>query len=154
MFDKILVAVDGSEHSKKALTYAVELAKKFSAKIMLIHVYSTIMPIIPVTDALSSQTGVTPVSPAVAVKIAEDVRKMGNKILEDAEKVVQEQGIAVDTMLKEGDIVKTIVAEAQRGEFNLIVVGHRGMGKLGEFLLGAVSEGVSHKASCPVLIVK
>jgi len=154
MFDRILVAVDGSENSKRALSYAVELARKFDATITLVHVYSGILPIIPAADALSSSTGTPPVPTSVAVRIIEEAEKLGNKILEDAEKAVKEQGIPVDKILKEGDVVKEIVAEAQRGGFNLIVVGHRGMSKLGELLLGAVSEGVSHRAPCPVLIVK
>jgi nucleotide-binding universal stress UspA family protein len=83
-----------------------------------------------------------------------EAKKLGAKILDDAEKVVKERGISVDKVLREGDIVKEIVAEAQKGGYDLIVLGHRGMSRLGELLLGAVSEGVSHKAPCPVLIVK
>ena len=154
MFEKILVAVDGSEHSKKAMSYAVELAEKFGAAITLIHVYSAILPIIPVTDALTSPTVTAPASAAVAAKIAEDARKLGGKILEDAERVVKEHGIPVEKVLREGDVVKGIVAEAQKGGFSLIVIGHRGLSKLSELLLGSVSEGVGHKAPCPVLIVK
>jgi len=56
--------------------------------------------------------------------------------------------------LREGDAVREIVAEAHEEKYDLIVVGHRGLSKLGELFLGAVSEGVSHKAPCPVLIVK
>jgi len=154
MFDKILVAVDGSDYSKRAMGYAVELAEKFGSAITLIHVYSTVIPMIPVADALTSPAVTAPASAAVAAKIAEDAKKFGDRILEDAEKVVKERGIPVEKVLKEGDTVKEIVAEAQKGGFNLIVIGHRGMSKLSELFLGSVSEGVGHKAPCPVMIVK
>lgn len=154
MFDKILVAVDGSENSKRALDYAVELARKFDSTITLMHVYSGVLPIIPAADALSSSTGTPPVPASVVVRITEEAEKSGNRVLEEAENIVKKRRISVDKVLKEGDVVKEIVAEAQKGGFNLIVVGHRGMSKLGELLLGSISEGVSHKAPCPVLIVK
>jgi len=154
MFDKILVAVDGSDYSKRAMGYAVELAEKFGSTITLIHVYSTVIPMIPVADALTSPTVTAPASAAVAAKIAEDAKKLGDRILEDAERVVKERGIPVEMVLKEGDVVKEIVAEAQKGGFNLIVIGHRGMSRLSELFLGSVSEGVGHKAPCPVMIVK
>jgi len=154
MFEKILVAVDGSENSKKALGYAVELAEKFGSAIRLIHVYSGILPIIPATNALSSPAAAGPASAALAAKMAEDARKSGNKILEELMTIVKERGISVDVVLKEGDAVKEIVAEAEKGGCSLIVVGHRGMSKLSEILLGSVSEGVSHKAPCPVMVVK
>ncbi len=154
MFERILVAVDGSEHSKKAIGYAVELAEKLGASLTLIHVYSAILPIIPATDALISPTVTAPASAAVAAKIAEDARKLGEKILEDSEKIVKERGIRVEKVLKEGDAVKEIVAEAQKGGFSLVVIGHRGLSKLSGLLLGSVSEGVGHKAPCSVMIVK
>jgi len=154
MYSKILVALDGSANSRKALDHAIGLAEKSGAKITLIHVYSVIVPLVPAGDVLASPTTATPAFTAVADKLTMETEKLGAKILDDAEKVVKERGISVDKVLREGDIVKEIVAEAQKGGYDLIVLGHRGMSRLGELLLGAVSEGVSHKAPCPVLIVK
>lgn len=153
MYEKILVAVDGSEYSSKALSHAVGLAEKFGARITLIHVYSIVLPPVP-ADALMSPTVITPASAVGAAKITDDAKKLGEKILDEAARTVEEHGIQADKVLKEGDVVKEIVAEAERGKHDLVVVGHRGMSRLGELLLGAVSEGVSHKAPCPVLIVK
>jgi len=154
MFDRILVAVDGSEHSKKALNYALELAKKFEGKITLIHVYSIVVPLTPSVEMPSTPTVTSPASTAIAARIIEEAKQRGKQILDDAEQVVKERGVSVEKVLREGDAVKEIVAVAQEGTFDLIIVGHRGLSKLKELFLGAVSEGVSHKASCPVLIVK
>jgi len=155
MFSNILVAVDGSEHSKKALNYALELAEKFDAKITLIHVYSSVVPpLMPSVDTLSAPTLTPPASTAIAAKITEAAKQKGGQILDEAERVVKERGISVERVLRDGDAVREVVAVAQEGKFDLVVVGHRGLGRLRELFLGAVSEGVSHKASCPVLIVK
>jgi len=154
MFNNILVAVDGSEHSKKALNYALELAEKFDGKITLIHVYSTVVPVVPSVDALSGPALTPPVATAVSAEITERARERGKQILDEAERVIKKRGISVEKVLREGEAVGEIVAAAQEGKFDLIVVGHRGLSKLKEFFLGAVSEGISHKAVCPVLIVK
>jgi len=155
MFNNILVAVDGSEHSKRALNYALELAEKFDGKITLIHVFSSAVLITPAMDTLSTPPTIPPhASPAIAAKIAEEAKKKGEQILNEAEQVVKQRGISVDKVIREGDAVREIAGLAQEGKFDLVVVGHRGLSKLKEFFLGAVSEGVSHKAPCPVLIVK
>jgi len=154
MFNRILVAVDGSEQSKKALNQALELAQKFSAKITLIHVYSAAVPLVPAADTFTTPSVTTPASVEMAARILEEAKQMGKQILDEADKSAKEIGISAEKVLKEGDAVKEIVALAEQGRFDLIVVGHRGWSKLKELLLGAVSEGVSHKAPCPVLIVK
>jgi nucleotide-binding universal stress UspA family protein len=153
MMEKILVAVDGSEHSKKALTYAIELTKKFDGKITAINVYSTVVPQTQPIDGLSTPA-MSGTSAALAAKMAEDAKLRGEQVLVEAERFAKEFGVQVEKVLREGDAVNEIVAEAKAGNFNLVVVGHRGMSKLREILLGGVSEGVSHKAPCPVLIVK
>lgn len=154
MYNKMLVAVDGSEHSNKALRHAVELAEKLGSKIWLIHVYSVVVPLVPATDTLPSPTPIPAASPTLAAKMTDDAKALGNRILNEAEHVVKERGIQAEKVLKEGDVVKAIVSEAEEGRFDLIVVGHRGMSKLSELFLGTVSQGVGHKAPCPVLIVK
>jgi nucleotide-binding universal stress UspA family protein len=153
MMEKILVAVDGSADSKKALVYAIELTKKCDGKITIINVYSTVVPQTQPIDGLSTPA-MSGTSAALAAKIAEDAKLRGEQILVEAERFAEERGVQVEKVLREGDAVNEIVAEAKAGNFNLVVVGHRGMSKLRELLLGGVSEGVSHKAPCPVLIVK
>jgi len=154
MFSHILVAVDGSEQSKKALNHALELARKFDSKITLIHVYSTAVPMVPAVDAFTTPTVTAPVSMEVAARMAEEAKQRGKQILDEAEKSAEEFGISVEKVLKEGDVVKETVSLAEQERFDLIVLGHRGWSKIRELLLGAVSEGISHKAPCPVLIVK
>jgi len=155
MFKSILVPFDGSEHSKRALNCALELAEKFDGKITLIHVYSSVVPMTPAMDTLSTPPTIPPhASPAIAAKLTEEAKRKGEQILDEAERTVKDRGIFVEKVLREGDAVREIVAAAQEGKFDLIVIGHRGLSKLRELFLGSVSEGVSHKAPCPVLIVK
>jgi nucleotide-binding universal stress UspA family protein len=153
MMEKILVGVDGSVDAKKALTYAIELMEKCGGKITVINVYSTVVPQTQPIDGLSTPA-MSGTSAALAAKMAEDAKLRGEQILAEAERSAKELGVQVEKVLREGDAVNEIVAEAKAGNFNLIVVGHRGMSKLREFLLGGVSEGISHKSPCPVLIVK
>jgi nucleotide-binding universal stress UspA family protein len=153
MMEKILVAVDGSADSKKALAYTIELTEKCDGKITIINVYSTVVPQTQPIDGLSTPA-MSGTSAALAAKMAEDAKLRGEQILVEAERFAKELGVQVEKVLREGDAVNEIVAEAKAGNFNLVVVGHRGMSKLRELLLGGVSEGVSHKAPCPVLIVK
>jgi nucleotide-binding universal stress UspA family protein len=153
MMEKILVAVDGSADSKKALTYVIELTGKCDGKITVINVYSTVVPQTQPIDGLSTPA-MSGTSAALAAKLADDAKLRGERILVEAERFAKELGVQVEKVLREGDAVNEIVAEAKAGNFNLIVIGHRGMSKLRELLLGGVSEGVSHKSPCPVLIVK
>jgi len=154
MFNNILVAVDGSEHSEKALNYALELAEKFGGKITLIHVYSNVVPLTPSMDTVSAPTLTSPASTAIAAKLTEEAKQRGAQILDEVQRVMKQRGISVEKVLRDGDAVREIVAVTQEGKFDLVIVGHRGLSKLKELFLGSVSEGVSHKAPCPVLIVK
>jgi len=154
MFKKILVPIDGSEHSKKALTRAIDLAKEFEGEITVLHVFSGVMPLVTPVDALTPPSVPSPTLATVAAKLKEDAQKAGEQILTEAERTVKEQRIPVKTVLREGDAVREIVALAEGEKADLIVMGHRGMSKLAEILLGSVSEGVVHKAKCTVVIVK
>ncbi len=148
-----MVAVDGSEDSMKALAYAIELTRKFDGEVTLVNVYSSVVPQTQPIDGLSTPA-MSGTSAALATKMAEDAKRKGEKVLADAEQFAKESGLEVHKVLREGDAVNEIVAEAKAGNFSLTVVGHRGLSKIREVLMGGVSEGVSHKASCSVLIVK
>lgn len=154
LFQKILVPLDGSEHSLKALDVAIQIAKKFGGKISLIHVYS-VAGVARVIPEPSMATGGAPVMVPIDIsKVVDATRKIGSRILDDGEQRVKAEKVEVDVLLKEGHTVEEIIEVAKEGNFELIVIGARGISRIREMLLGSVSEGVMHHVSCPVLVVK
>jgi nucleotide-binding universal stress UspA family protein len=75
-------------------------------------------------------------------------------VLAEGQKLVEIEGILVETLLLEGQIVGQIVKTAKEGHFDLIVVGARGLSKLEEIMLGSVSHGVTANATCPVIVTR
>ena len=139
VFEKILVPLDGSEHSLHALEKAVQIAKKFDGKITLITVYS-----------ISAFT----LTPSQVYEDVLEIRKSGESILGEGEKIAKAENVQVEIILKEGHTVEEILKTAREGNFDLIVIGARGISKLKELLIGSVSHGVTIHAPCPVLVVK
>ena len=127
---KILVAVDGSESAEKALEYAVQLAEKHKAKVTLLSVGE------------SKLFGFKP----------EVVREVGERVLSDAAAKVK--GLKLKTQLEFGNPAETIIEVAEKGNYDLAVVGNRGLSSVKRFLLGSVSDDVSHHAKCSVLIAR
>ncbi|PVX24286.1 MAG: universal stress protein [Candidatus Bathyarchaeum sp.] len=139
VFEKILVPLDGSEHSLQALEKAIQIAKRFDGEIVLLHMYSIT---------------VFKLTPLQINEYVLELRKAGEKILAEGNKMAYAEGVPVETLLKEGHIVEGIVEVARDGNFDLIVMGARGLSTLKELFLGSVSHGVTLHAQCPVLIVK
>ncbi|MEM2148169.1 MAG: universal stress protein [Candidatus Bathyarchaeia archaeon] len=154
MFNKILVPLDGSEHSLKALNIAIQIAKKFSGKITLINVYSVSVRPVVVPEPATFTPAIPMMPPAEYSKIAEAAKEAGTRILTENAEKVKAEGIEVETQLREGNTVNEIVKAAKEGNFDIIVMGARGLGKIKGMLLGSVSDGVIRNAPCPVLITK
>jgi nucleotide-binding universal stress UspA family protein len=74
--------------------------------------------------------------------------------LADAQIKAKDQGIQIETLLKAGQAVETIIETSRNGNFDLIVMGARGLSPIKEILLGSVSHGVTTHAPCPILVVK
>ena len=126
---KILIGVDGSEHSKKALAEAIRIGRKFEAEITVVNVFYP-----------------TPTPPA---------HEFSHKILEDA-KVVLEDEKAKYKLVSVTDTSpsKVIIDMARDGKFDLIVVGSRGASAAHALFLGSHSDRISHESQVNVLIVK
>jgi nucleotide-binding universal stress UspA family protein len=155
LFEKILVPLDGSEHSLRALEIAIKTAKKFDGKITLIHVYSVgARPIVMPEPTTLTPPSVPIMAPADFSKMVEAARKAGNIILGDGEDKAKAEGVQVEMLLKEGHTVQEILETAKEGGFDLIVMGARGISKIREILLGSASDGVIRNAPCPVLVTK
>jgi nucleotide-binding universal stress UspA family protein len=127
---KILVPIDGSERSEKALQHAVILGKKVDAKITLLHVQEA--------DFFSFRP--------------EMAKKIGTRILSDAASKVK--GIEVDQKLESGDPAKVVIQTAKKGDYDLIVMGSKGQSVIRRLLIGSVSDHVIHYTDRSVLLVR
>jgi len=140
MFKKILVAYDGSDGSKNALTIATEMSKQCSAQLKAIWVKSK-LPHYPET-----------VSEINEEQIAADAFLEGLK--KDLEEYELKFGIKIDFYSVAGNPSKTIVSYAKENNFDLIVLGNEGHSSLWGSSLGHTADRVSEHAQCSVLIVR
>ena len=146
MIKKILVALDGSKAANHALDYAVDLAEVTSAELELL----TVVP--PVF--LPSYSAYVIKSSAIA-EVAKKLETSCRGVLSKAQIEVQKKKpeVKVSTKFEKGTPDKKIVKRAKDGNFDIIVMGCRGLGGRGD-TLGSVSSRVVDKARCPILIVK
>jgi nucleotide-binding universal stress UspA family protein len=155
------VGVDGSKNSEKALDYALDIADKFSASVLILNVFqpppefgyqANTFSQFPMSgypqDTIGNQSNNS--------AFIKDLRKAHEAVLSNAaERATKlKPMLKITAELKEGNIPSQIVETAANGEFDLIIVGHFGESEIKEFILGSTSERVVHQARCAVLIVK
>jgi nucleotide-binding universal stress UspA family protein len=140
--NQILVPIDFSVHSERALDTAIALAKRYGARVHLLHAYH-----LPVTVA-------TPEQIVIPRDFWRSVRDAATEKLESSADRVQAEGVAVESHLTEDSPAPAIVEAAEKLEVDLIVMGTRGNTGLKHVLLGSVAERTLRTAPCPVLTVK
>jgi len=139
LFAKILVAVDGSESSKKAFDKSVFLAQKCNSKLYVVHV------------VLDWEYGG---DSAATFELIDELRSKGKELLERCKKQALQSNVQVAILLEQGDYSHEIIEVAKRKDCDLIIMGSRGMSPIKELMLGSVSLKVIHHASCPVMVVR
>ena len=139
MFAKILVAVDGSESSKKAFDKSVFLAQKCNSKLFVVHV------------VLDWEYGG---DSAATFELIDELRARGSELLQQCKNQALQSSVQVETVLEQGDYAHEIIEVAKRKNCELIIMGSRGMSPIKELVLGSVSLKVMHHASCPVMVVR
>jgi nucleotide-binding universal stress UspA family protein len=142
---KILVAYDGSDHSKRAAELAVALALKWKAELYLVHVLEERK----VPEGFKKYAKVEDVSPL-------DYFELVNKqLLEPAASRARAAGVRkVESISLRGDPANQILRAARDNNVDLIVLGDRGLGKFSRTFLGSVSAKVLLYAKCPCITVK
>lgn len=145
MYRKILVPLDGSERAEKALTHTVELARKLGSKVTLIHVVPSLPPYV--------NTAVDRLGHAQQ-SIVDELIRNGKELLDQYASSVSDKGIEVDTYTVMGQPADEILEKAISENYDLIVLGSRGLGEIKGYIMGSVSNRVSRHASCPVLIIR
>lgn len=139
MFKEIVVAIDGSDHSHKALDYAKGLAEQSGATLRLVHAFPHTSDLLGYDDY------------ELLVARRESV---GQAILDQARQQLGEVSILVKEELLEEPAAEAILNVAQIRQADLIVMGTRGRSSLEGLLLGSVSQKVIHHADCPVMVVR
>lgn len=139
MFKLIVLALDGSKQSIKALTYAIGLAESCGAELIIVHAYAH-------TSDLRDKE-------EYEKRVAQR-KRAGQKILDDARAQFKNARIVVEENLLEGPAAEATLSVAKTRRADLIIMGTRGMGSLEGLLLGSVSTKVTHEAPCTVMVVR
>jgi len=140
MFEKILIATDGSEHSERAARLGIELARLSGSKVTAIYV-ADISRMAHLPDDM------------LLFSIRELLVKEGNEAVEFVEKLAGEAGVPCEKIVAEGIPGEELLSYASNANINLIVMGNVGRTGLDKFLLGSVAEKVVRNSKVPVLTV-
>ncbi len=139
---KILIAADGSAHTKRMLAYLAAHDEWLGAR----HQYTVV-------------TVVTPVPPHAASMVGHDVchgyyRDEAEKVFEPIRAFFSQQGIPAEFTMKVGPQAELIAETAQQGHFDLLMMGSHGHGTLVGLALGSVTTKTLARCTVPVLIVR
>ena len=137
VYRKILVALDGSPESERALEQAIDLAHDQNARLTLL----TVVP--PLASFVAF-------SPAGCETLACLRSSHAQLLRETLARVPQDLGVT--TLMLEGNPARQIVETVRNGDYDLVVMGSHGRGRLRGALLGSVSQQVVHRSPAPVLL--
>lgn len=140
MFEGILLAVDGSEHSLRAAKEAGDLARAMKSKVLRIVI---------AYDGIPPYLGEPNLQQAINARLKE-----ANEILQKAQEAIGTIPGEIHTELIEGSPAEAIINVAKTRGSTVIVMGSRGMSSIAELVLGSTSHKVVSHASCPVLIIR
>ena len=140
---KILVPIDFSPCSQKALQYAVPLARRFGASITLLHVVEPIV--------YSMDYGYGPVSRQIP---NETMLKQTRTKLNSLGKKIAGSPHLAETIVRTGAVYFEIAEVARAREIDLIILGTRGCGEVNHLVIGSTAEKVVRHAPCPIFVVR
>jgi nucleotide-binding universal stress UspA family protein len=141
MYNRIVVALDGSRLAEQALAHAVAQAKRFETELVLLKVLE------PLPD-------VTFTAPSARRRAEEASAQLAQDYLEGVAEDIREQGVEVRAVQLEGKPYVEIVRYAEEGGADMIVISTRGQSGFSRWLLGSVADRVVRGATVPVLLVR
>jgi nucleotide-binding universal stress UspA family protein len=177
MIKRVLVALDGSDHATRAVDLACEMASRFDAELIAVHVISD-EPISQAERRMAEAEFEPEVAPDFdaapppevlananlrSQRLAEQAAEaqgrirwaVGKRLMSEARARAKVKGVhSVRTITRAGDPAKEILSVAGEEQADLIVMGRRGIGDLAGLLLGSVSRKVTQRAGCACLTVK
>lgn len=147
---RILVPIDGSQNSIRALKKAITLTKTYESELLVMNVISApnILLEAPIGFGVNSSS---------ATDYYSEQEVYANRFLEDAISVIKSEGVgrfSSEVVRASKSVVEEIIETASKRKVDLIVIGTRGVGGFRKLLQGSVSSGVVTHASCDVLVVR
>jgi nucleotide-binding universal stress UspA family protein len=142
MFKKILCPVDFSEFTDEIIDYAVDITKKFNAKLHMIHVIPNLNYFTPYESFLT---------PENLVAIERNIEVEVNRAFD---KIVKKVDIPVKKVIKTGVTFVEIIDYVKSESIDLIVMGTHGRSGIEHILIGSVAEKIVRKSPCPVLTIR
>jgi nucleotide-binding universal stress UspA family protein len=151
LFKQVLVPVDGSPTSRKAVQYATHIAKSDGASLILLHVLEGLKQ----GGAIGLRAKFGDLRPFAALQ--KEMKKSAEAWMSELVKVAALQGVDAKSQVV-GDVetheVDMITDYARKNDMDLIVMGSRGQSKFRKLLIGSVANGVISHSPCPVLVVR
>jgi nucleotide-binding universal stress UspA family protein len=154
MFKCILVPLDGSRLSGQALSYAIDIAKRYQSKVIAMRV---VPPATVVPSSTATEIGIDPAAARIAVQSAR-IQDRANvvrtrKYLQRKLRAITGKGVEGAYHIAVGEAGKSIIRYSAEARVDLIVMMTSGRGGLKRAILGSVADEVSRKAGVPVLLV-
>lgn len=147
MLKNILVALDGSDNSERALAFAIELARRFDARLTILSVYKHYSNLETTYSLVKSREA--PEAPDKTLS------RLAKEFVAKAADQARQQGLEqVDTKVHRGPPARTIIEQAKKLGVDAIILGSRGLGDVTGLLLGSVSHKVTSLAECTCITVK
>lgn len=148
MFEKILVAIDGSTHSERAAAGGIEMARLYGSVVTVLYVVDISKEYAPLGDLVSKVVE----DPFAAMR--DTLKKQGDEAIKRIEEMAKTAGVPAERKIIEGYPADAIISIAEKENMDLIVVGYIGVSGLERFLLGSVADKVVRNSKVPVLVVR
>ncbi len=139
---RILIAVDGSPPSQRALEFGASLAAKLGEGVVLLHVMPQVTP--PMGGG----------GPVALSELQHTLQAEGSHLLAALADKARSHGVTVETELGVGDPALAICDRAELADVRMVVMGSRGQGTVARLLLGSVATKVVHTSTRPVVVVR
>lgn len=139
-FHRIIVGLDGSDESRRALRCAVSLARTHGATLHAVGVEER-LPHYAAT-----------IGEVQEAKQLQDT--VFSRVMEEVRRIAEEYGVEVTTEIRAGNAAQELLRAAREQEADLIVLGAKGHNVIRDFLLGSTTDRVTHHAPCSVLVVR
>lgn len=152
---RVLVGIDGSKYAESALDVAIDIAKRYSAKLFIVYIHP--LPSMPLVTGVPAYPHIITHFPDYYPKVPHDVREKIEPLLKKYEKIAVErrvEEVASKIVPFWGTVGEGLVYFADENKISTIVIGSRGLTGLKRVLLGSVADYVVRNAHCNVIVIR